>query len=590
MTAYRWLAALLGLAVLLALGPATSSEATDLDYFASQWNVNAGASSAYGTQAESVWTTTTGSGAVVGVIDSGIAAHLDLTGSTTSIVGGNVLAGYDFIKDPAKSGDGDGWDNNPIDDSDNTTSSTGEVLRLSWHGLHVTGAIAAKANGFGITGVAPDVEVVPIRAAGVQGAIDIESLDEAIRWGAGLRVTDSNGKALADNSHPADVLNLSMAGKQTCPANVQSAINDAVNNGTVVVVAAGNTWDSATPDTLAVNFPANCANVIAVTSTDYNGKLSSFSNIGTEAVPATIAAPGDPIRSTCIVDGKYCTNGYTEGAATSFATPHVSAVLALLHSARPDLSVAQLTQLITSTATPLSQDCETWRCGAGIVNARRAMAAALAVPKSTQSASPSPTAPSPTTPSPTAPSPSASSTVAPTTPSPVSLGQPTIMGYPKVGVALTVKSSVRPLTAQLTWQWRRGATVVATGTTYTPTPADFNKTITVLVTASSTNAAKTIRSASVKIAAGGFATAKRTKVKGTFRVGRKLKATSFSFRPTATTISYRWLRDGKKIKKATKSTYRLKRADRRHKISVRVTVKRYGYLAKTSTSTRHRVR
>lgn len=545
-----------GLAVLLALGPATPSEATDFDYFASQWNVNDGANSTYGTQAESVWSTTTGSGAVVGVIDSGIAAHLDLTGSTTSIVGGNVVAGYDFIKDPAKSGDGGGWDNNPIDDSDNITSSTGEVLRLSWHGLHVTGVIAAKANGFGITGVAPDVEVVPIRAAGVQGAIDIESLDEAIRWGAGLRVTDSTGKALADNSHPADVLNLSMAGKQTCPANVQSAINDAVNNGTVVVVAAGNTWDSATPDTLAVNFPANCANVIAVTSTDYNGKLSSFSNIGTEAVPATIAAPGDPIRSTCTVDGEYCTNGYTEGAATSFATPHVSAVLALLHSARPDLSVAQLTQLITSTATPLSQDCETWRCGAGIVNAPAAMAAALAVPKST----------------------------------PPALEQPAISGYTRVGAVLTAKASVRPLTARLTWQWRRGATVVSTRATYTPTAADFNKTITVLATASSTNATKTIRSASVRIAAGSFATAKRTKVKGTYRVGRKLKATSFSFRPTATTISYRWLRDGKKIKKATKSTYRLKRADRRHKISVRVTVKRYGYLTKTSTSTRHRIR
>lgn len=83
----------------------------------------------------------------------------------------------------------------------------------------------------------------------------------------------------------------------------------------------------------------------------------------------------------------------------------------------------------------------------------------------------------------------------------------------------------------------------------------------------------------------------RPTFKGTTKVGKKLRVRSKG-RWTAPghTYSYQWLRNGKAIKKATKTSYRLTKKDRRKKISLRVTAKRPGYPSVSATSSRKRVR
>ncbi|MDQ6525765.1 hypothetical protein RB608_19270 [Nocardioides sp. LHD-245] len=91
---------------------------------------------------------------------------------------------------------------------------------------------------------------------------------------------------------------------------------------------------------------------------------------------------------------------------------------------------------------------------------------------------------------------------------------------------------------------------------------------------------------------GGFALtdSPSVKAKGAVRVGAKLRATTGTWQPAPTGVRYQWLRDGKPIKKATKASYKVKKADRRHRVSVRVTVSRAGYADAVAVSRKLKVK
>lgn len=80
------------------------------------------------------------------------------------------------------------------------------------------------------------------------------------------------------------------------------------------------------------------------------------------------------------------------------------------------------------------------------------------------------------------------------------------------------------------------------------------------------------------------------KTSGVPRVGKRLRATSGSWTPAPSRIRFQWLRDGRPIKRATAASYRLKRADRAHRISVRITAQRSDYRAAVATTRRVKVR
>ena len=158
---------------------------------------------------------------------------------------------------------------------------------------------------------------------------------------------------------------------------------------------------------------------------------------------------------------------------------------------------------------------------------------------------------------------------------------PVIAGTAQVGSALSVSAGTwGPAPVALSYQWLRSGVAVpgATGTTYPVTPADLGATISVEVTGTKSGYTSVSKVSAVTgpVAAGTLATHK-PKLKGHAKVGKKLKAKAGSWGPAPVTLTYQWYRSGKKIKGATKATYRLEHADHGKRITVKVTGSEPGY-------------
>lgn len=332
------------------------------------------------------WAMTTGDPSlVVAVLDTGIlAGHEDLVGRT--------VPGYDFLSSPVTANDGDGRDANPADPGDCTDAA---LCSSSFHGTHVAGTIgAASNNGLGVTGVNWASKLQSVRVLGVGGGPDSDIAD-AIRWAAGLPTSDGvTPWPQGPNPTPARVLNLSLGGAGACGLTLQSAINAAVGNGAVVVVAAGNDNLGLTAAPVS---PATCANVITVAALAADGSRAPYSNYDDGATKyVTIAAPGGSAASPfggagrilSAVDGGATTpvndNTYAGYSGTSMATPHVAGVASLVLSVNPSLTPAQVKTILTSSARPFtsywgpSWDCTTPVCGAGMLDAAAAVQLAQA--------------------------------------------------------------------------------------------------------------------------------------------------------------------------------------------------------------------
>ncbi len=318
-----------------------------------------------GLNVPNAWDVTTGQGAVVAVIDTGITSHPDLNP--------NVLPGYDMISSASTANDGNGRDSDATDAGDasaaNECGPGSRASSSSWHGTHVAGTVAAVGNNReGVTGVAYNAKIVPIRALGKCGGRTSDIAD-AIIWAAGGSV-----RGVPNNPNPAQVINLSLGGSGSCDRTSQAAINRAVALGATVVVAAGNSNIDANRAT-----PANCQNVVTVAATGRTGGKASYSNFGRVV---DVAAPGGDQR-TGRSDGVLSTlnSGRTRPAqpsyayyqGTSMAAPHVAGVAALMYSVNPSISPAEVEEALTSTARRFPNRCNS--CGSGIVDAEAAVAA-----------------------------------------------------------------------------------------------------------------------------------------------------------------------------------------------------------------------
>ncbi len=351
----------------------------------------------FGLNLPGAWDITTGSeSVVVAVLDSGLLPHQDIDSDLMDGVG-RVIGGYDFISDPAAARDGDARDPNPMDqgdwvDANDSECGKGELKASSWHGTHVAGTIGALTNnGLGVSGVAWNSRLLAVRVLGKCGGMTSDIIDGA-RWAAGLSVPN-----VPNNLHPARILNMSLGSEGECSPAEQSAVNDINNAGGIIVVAAGNedTNLNTTPSS-----PASCQGVLTIAATDRQGQRASYSNYGTKV---DLAAPGGDQPYDTGILSTYNTGQTTPGAdsykaenGTSMATPHVSGVLALMLSIKPDLARSEALSLLQKSATAFPGytqnaqfNCTTSICGAGIVNAQAVLASMQQPP-----APPAPPAPS----------------------------------------------------------------------------------------------------------------------------------------------------------------------------------------------------
>jgi serine protease len=330
--------------------------------FAQQWHWTP-------TRVPLAWDRTTGSSAVrIAVIDSGRRPHPDLDGRWDP--------GYDFV-------DFDGDPTDPVDPYIPGVSA-------DWpHGMHVAGIAGARSNnGTGGAGICWNCRLIPLR---VQPTI--AQIEQAVAWAAG---PDGQPRR-------ADVINMSFNANGTASnfptcdmyPGVRDAIVRAAGRGVSVVASAGNTGF-----TNGARFPANCPNTIGVAASDHVNGLAAYSNRGafTDVTApgggfdvagghygagigcATDPNPNDPyagsvqVLSTWSVGTAPC---YRYLSGTSMSAPHVAGIVGLMRSVNASLTPAQLEQYVIATANAAILSCPGGGCGAGMVDARAAVDAAL---------------------------------------------------------------------------------------------------------------------------------------------------------------------------------------------------------------------
>ena len=218
-----------------------------------------------------VWRQTQGRDIKVAVLDTGIDTdHPDLKDA--------IIETKDF------SGDG-------IEDVDG-------------HGTHTAGTVAARINGAGLVGVAPESQLLIGKVFTNNGDGNYDMLVNAIRW-----ATDAG----------ADIISMSLGGPATTPDLFQ-AIHYALINDRIVICAAGNEGSFYQNN---IGYPGRYGGVITIGAHDRNGNATGFSSRGGEI---DFMAPGKEVWSTWL-DG-----GYAKLDGTSMATPFVAGLAALILS------------------------------------------------------------------------------------------------------------------------------------------------------------------------------------------------------------------------------------------------------------------
>jgi subtilisin family serine protease len=282
--------------------------------YSALWGMRKPGPSVGGIDAPHAWMVTTGSNdVVIAVIDTGVdRAHADLQGNMWTNPGEIAGNGVDddrngFIDDVH------GWDFG--DNDSNPTDPRG-------HGTHVAGTIAARGNnGVGVSGVCWNARIMAVKFFPTLGP---GSTSDAVRC---VNYVRTMGAKVSNNSW----------GGGAYSQSLRDAIAQAGQAGSLFVASAGNeAWDN----DIMLTYPASYTldSIVAVASTDESERLSYFSNYG--ATTVDLAAPGSNVLS--LQPG----GTYFYRSGTSMAAPHVTGVVGLLLSRNPNLTPAEMKQLL----------------------------------------------------------------------------------------------------------------------------------------------------------------------------------------------------------------------------------------------------
>ena len=315
----------------------------------------------------------TGAGVLIALIDTGVRLdHADLAGRLWD--GGTDYPnhGYDFYY----------HDNDPSDDRG--------------HGTHVAGTICGTGASGSQTGIAPGATIMALKA------FNNEGVGDETHWVAAMQFALEHG---------ADLMNMSLGRPQPDAAQklmMRQACDNTLAAGVVVAACAGNIrqMQFMVPVPYNIYTPGDCppphlhedqlANaggtscVICVGAVDYDNHIAQFSSQGpsqwtdvaayndypyasgsaTEIglIRPDICAPGVQIKSL----DYNTTDGYTLMDGTSMATPLVTGAIALMLSKKPDLTPAQIDEILERTAQPLTPH-KSNDFGAGLLDALAAV-------------------------------------------------------------------------------------------------------------------------------------------------------------------------------------------------------------------------
>jgi len=252
-----------------------------------------------------------------------------------------VIGGYDFVNN----------DNDPMDDQG--------------HGTHVAATAAGKGdynnNGVRDTsefwGVAPDAKIMAYKVLDASGS------------GTMAGVIAGINRAVSDH---ADIISLSLGGPGDPDDLVSRAIDNAVDNGVVAVVAAGNSG----PSEKTIGSPGTARKAITVGAVDKNKQIASFSSGGPVEWVADdgnthvlnkpdVVAPGVLICAAQSSQDKIAPNGnracgdQTNGrhmaiSGTSMATPHVAGAVVLLKQKNPSWNPNDIKMALRASSSTIN--------------------------------------------------------------------------------------------------------------------------------------------------------------------------------------------------------------------------------------------
>ncbi|MCK5944230.1 MAG: S8 family serine peptidase, partial [Planctomycetes bacterium] len=216
----------------------------------------------------------------------------------------------------------------------------------SFHGTHVAGTIGANGNdGLGVAGVDWNCRLMTVRVLGAGGGT-VEDIANGILYAAGL--PNASG---ALPPQRADIINMSLGGPGLNPV-MEQACNQAAAAGVLLVAAAGND-NSDQPQS-----PAAFDSVLSVGAVDLVRQRAPYSNF---SPTVDIWAPGGDMSADRngdgFPDGVLAPMADDQGNlffkflnGTSMASPHVAGVAALVMAANPNLSAAEVRQILIGNA------------------------------------------------------------------------------------------------------------------------------------------------------------------------------------------------------------------------------------------------
>jgi Ca2+-binding RTX toxin-like protein len=305
-------------------------------YLPAQWYLYPGS----GIDVFPVWPDYTGAGVRIAVLDQGIdASHPDLDGNLLTGLGRNA----------SNLGPGGA----PLFPGDN-------------HGTAVAGTIAAERDGSGIVGVAYGAKLVsiysPLLLDGLAAQItnayhyaaSVDVLNDS--WGFANGFASGATWAFYDNFQSPG-----FAAAGSALANLAATGRGGL--GTVVVQSAGNSLGVG-DDTNLHNFQ-NSQYIITVAATDYAGEVTSYSSPGASILVAAPGGGGSDVLSDILTTDRVGAAGndsgdYTTIAGTSFSSPIVAGVVALMLEANPGLGYRDIQEILAYSARKTAPDTNSW--------------------------------------------------------------------------------------------------------------------------------------------------------------------------------------------------------------------------------------